>query len=780
MSSRAPHTRSLKNLSVALAVLLHALWAGLGCSNVGTTSSVSFSISVDEVTTEDLPATPPGNLSRLSIRPLAPDVSALGFSFTDVASIRVDVKETATGAPIYLNFDLVQSAGRWTGTLPYLPQGKQLTFSARATDANDVLLFSGSTDQALTTNNENVAIILVPANNGATITLPRVKRIFIPGEFAFNQGGNISFQVEGTSGETLSYSITPAATGGTFFPTSGTITLQSPSGTFVCRYVPPISVATTTVFTHHVKVTNAAGHSITTTFKTKVVPPDSSNDASGTTLSVLFNPVINGLSASRVPGTSNVTWQAGVADNDPVETLTYEWSFTPNGTFEPAPAFTTQTNPTTLRNYTTALQGTLTLKVTDSDNGKTTLNYVLSTNQFPDTPDEIGTGSSLNNLQAGLSHTCALFNDGTVRCWGRGNVGQLGYANTNSIGDTKHPYTVGTVPLLDAVVQLATGGSHTCALMKSGYVHCWGANASGQLGYGHTRNIGDDEAITTQSYVNLGGRAVRIAAGGSHTCALLTTGKVRCWGLNASGQLGYGHTQNVGDDEALWNVSDVQVGGTVQDIVVGGYHTCALLTTGKVRCWGLNSSNQLGYIHTNNIGDNEHPSTAGDISLGGTVLQVSAGEYHTCALLDTGGVRCWGYNNYGQLGYGHANNVAAPNIVSDVNLGSRALQIATGSNHTCALLSTGGIKCWGYNAYGQLGYAHTTLLSAPPSGLVGLGGTPAQSLSTSANHTCALLSTGKAICWGHNNYGQLGYAHTLNIGDDELPTTAGGILFQAP
>ncbi len=758
---------------MALALLLSAALAVAGCTETTPeahgTATVTFSIAMDEVVAESLASPLPGYRSAFS-------VSRLGFSPTDVTTLRIDVKETDSGAPIYLEFDLTLGAGGWTGTLPFLPKGKTLTFSARAYDVSNTLLFGGSTDQSLISDAESVVITLAPSNDGATITLPRIKKIVVPYEFALSQSGNISFSIEGNASETLRYTILPAQGGGAFYPSEGSITLQQGiAGTFVSRYVPPVTVAAITTFTHQVQVTNEAGHSVSTTFRTRVLPPDSGGDATGTRVSVLFNPVINHLSASRIPGSTDVVWEASVADDAPLGALSYAWSFTPEGSVTPEPAFASQANPTTLHNYSAALQGTLTLEVTDTDGGKTTVLYALTPDQFPDDASEMGL---INTLVTGDAHTCALLNDGNVRCWGLNNYGQLGYGHTNNIGDNELPYTAGNLQLGDGVVQLAAGAAHTCALLRSGYVRCWGRNNHGQLGYGHVQSVGDDEPLLSQSYVNLGARAVRLAAGYWYTCALLTTGKVRCWGLNDYGQLGYGHTQNVGDDEGLWDVSDVQVGGSVQELVAGGWHTCALLTGGRVRCWGANGHGQLGYGHTTTIGDNEHPSSAGDVNVGGTVLQLSASYAQTCALLDTGSIRCWGYNNYGQLGYGNIINRSSPG--GDLALGARALQVTSGGYHTCALLSSGQVKCWGYNGHGELGYGHTTQYTAPISVSLNLGGATAYALTAGGYHTCALLSSGQALCWGANGHGQLGYGHTRSIGDDELPFTAGEVGLLTP
>lgn len=148
----------------------------------------------------------------------------------------------------------------------------------------------------------------------------------------------------------------------------------------------------------------------------------------------------------------------------------------------------------------------------------------------------------------------------------------------------------------------------------------------------------------------------QVAAGFHHVCAVLSTGAVRCWGNNLSGQLGYGlSSERIGDDEALTSVGPIDVGGPTRHIAVGNHHTCALLQSGSLRCWGQNRP-ALGYGEVTirfgpRIGDDEAPLVSPPIDFGVPVLQVAAGNEHTCALLESGAVRCWGDSSYGQLGY---------------------------------------------------------------------------------------------------------------------------------
>jgi alpha-tubulin suppressor-like RCC1 family protein len=787
-----------------MAVLLAATMIVAGCSSSNLppsetptqeegTATARFSISSGDVLQ-------PSSTSGAST---ARTLSALAFSMADVTQIRVDVWEKdKQDKPLYINFDLNKEAGPWEGSIPFLPKNKELTFFATAYKAGGVALFSGATHQTLTGNTDTVLITLKPVNDGDTVTLNRIRRVMIPSEFLSTQSGNISFVVEATTGEELTYSITKGQdVPGSFLPESGTITLVGTVGTFVSQYTAP-SVTEVKEFEYTFTLTNAKGHSVSTTFKTKVKPPGDTNGVDAT-INVHFNPVINGLNARRVLGTNTIILTANVADDDlPTTPLTYDWSFTPpsNTTYDPAPVFTNKDdNQINFENYTIKVQGMVNLAVTDSHGGTTTLKYPIIPGQYIDNLIEVALPTGINTIRGGENHTCALLNNGDLRCWGHNLYGQLGYGDqiTTGAGNTSspYPYSRPEVPLVGKGARLAVGANHTCALYaESGFVHCWGRNDYGQLGYNlgipsspNATNVADGEALSKYGYVYLAGTAVKIAAGYAHTCALMKTGNVRCWGLNNYGQLGYGNKNNIGDDEAPWKAGDVNVGGPVRDIAVGGYHTCALLETGEVRCWGLNANGQLGLgtISAPNdmIGDNEHPSSKPVVNVGGSVLQLSAGMSHTCALLSTGNMRCWGYNGYGQLGYGNysysnpnwpynsANNDIGdnepPTSAGTVDVGGKVLQIAADDGHTCALLATGDIKCWGRNDSGQLGLGNTEQKNQPTTS-VNLDGNSAYQVTTGGQFSCALLANGNARCWGRNAHGQLGLGNTTPI---SLPTS---------
>lgn len=389
-------------------------------------------------------------------------------------------------------------------------------------------------------------------------------------------------------------------------------------------------------------------------------------------------------------------------------------------------------------------------------------------------------------LIAGEDHTCAVLESGAVRCWGGAFYGQLGYGNRTIIGDDERPATARDIPVGGAVTQLGAGFYHTCAVLDSGAVRCWGYAGQGQLGYGNIDYVGDDALPSTAGDVSVGGRAVQIGAGMGHTCALLDSGAVRCWGTATFGRLGYGNeTEFPGMSPAFLpsDAGDVSIGGVAVQIELGGWHTCALLATGGVRCWGNGEDGRLGYGDTASVGDDELPAAVGEVDVGGTVVQIAAGWHHTCALLDTGAVRCWGLAAQGQLGYGSTASIGddeAPSSAGDVPVGCWVAQIAVGASHTCALCSRGSVRCWGDGADGELGYGDTDSIGddeTPSSaGDVAVGGTVVQ-IAAGFHHTCALLETGAIRCWGRGADGRLGYGDTRSVGDDELPSTAGDVPF---
>lgn len=471
-------------------------------------------------------------------------------------------------------------------------------------------------------------------------------------------------------------------------------------------------------------------------------------------------------------------------------------------------------------------------------------------------------------------HTCYLFKDGRVLCWGANDVGQLGKNAKSNDPDTAQLYPPtgtddrpyvnlgddgdATTPVKYTAKSVATGGKHSCAILNTGdvtdAVKCWGLNTSGQLGQNNIRNHGSADSGTgdpvkcrgDDTTTGLTGadaacsvedlepivfsdsdyKAKAITAGAEHTCMIIKDdvsrtpnddGKVLCWGNNRYGQLGQDDTDNHGsgedDTDDVDDIDPISLGssnGKVKIIVAGDYHNCVILQDDQVMCWGLNASGQLGLGSTENKGDEEDEMQAlSRINLGAgrTAKDIVAGKSHTCVLLDNDTVKCWGLNTSGQLGKNDTSNFgdrSGDTIagLSTIDLGSnyKAKAVSAGGDHTCVTLNNDQIKCFGENESGQLGQddmhdhgsgkRQTDDVDELDSIVLGCGSSQGENdgsteddgttcstdhlpfksewVAVGGQHTCALLTTSHSNsldqnalkCWGNNMYGQLGSIDT--------------------
>ena len=337
---------------------------------------------------------------------------------------------------------------------------------------------------------------------------------------------------------------------------------------------------------------------------------------------------------------------------------------------------------------------------------------------------------------AGDSHTCATLASGTIVCWGSNSIGQLG---NNSITNSSIPVPVSGI---SNATQVAAGDGHSCARLSNGQIKCWGYNASG-LGNGSTTNSSTPVLVSGIS------NATQVAAGDGHSCARLSNGQIKCWGYNAFGQLGNGSTTSSSIPVLVSGISNASQVSTGRNV------TCATLASGAIMCWGFNFNGQLGNNSTTN---SSIPVLVNGIS---NATQVAVNYSHTCARLNTGQVKCWGYKYLGRLGNGENNfeNSLIPVLVSNL---SNATQVAVGPEHSCARLNTGQVKCWGYEYYGRLGNGEDNFFGSSDLPVLVNGLSNVTQITADGEHSCSLLTSKKIKCWGYNGFGQLGNGSTAN------------------
>jgi alpha-tubulin suppressor-like RCC1 family protein len=305
----------------------------------------------------------------------------------------------------------------------------------------------------------------------------------------------------------------------------------------------------------------------------------------------------------------------------------------------------------------------------------------------------------------GAAAACALLNNGTVYCWGQ--AGQLG---DGSETESHAPVKVSGI---STAIQITNGANTPCALLANGTVRCWGTDLNGQI----TGTPVSGNQLTPEAVPGLTG-AKEIQSGVNSSCALLSNGSVRCWGMNS-------------DSQTISQTRTVLTGAT--HLGNGDMYTaCAVMADASVQCW---------------TGADGTPSKLTGLA---NVTQQS----FTCALSSDGSVRCWGSGSYGQIGNGMLDFQASPTLVQQLGT---ATQIASGGSHVCAILSDKTLSCWGKDSFfGMLDYGPLPLQ---------IGGlTNVVNVSASASNTCVVTSDHKAYCWGFNLWGQLGDGTTDNQG----------------
>lgn len=334
------------------------------------------------------------------------------------------------------------------------------------------------------------------------------------------------------------------------------------------------------------------------------------------------------------------------------------------------------------------------------------------------------------DISAGYNHTCVIRRDGSLWCWGRNEVGELGILTPGSV-----PVPL-FVPLPGKAKKVAAGGAiyvgmvalaHTCVILEDTTVYCWGSGNYGQLGLGGS--VSSFEPAQVTSLVN----AVDLSAGGGHTCAVKSDGDLFCWGLDENGQVGDGMAQDATTPKLIM--------GNAKSVDAGQNHTCAIMQTGSLRCWGKNFDGQLG---TGDSTDRLAPAEVG-IPLKLNVDEVATGDRHTCARKGNEAY-CFGNDYNGACAANKWGPVPDPTLVAV----PAVTHIAVGRERSGAVSSAAGlVKMWGVAPLGDGGGGVTgTPVDVSIEGVAKIAG--------GYQHTCVLKTNGEVWCWGEDNDEQLG------------------------
>ena len=352
-----------------------------------------------------------------------------------------------------------------------------------------------------------------------------------------------------------------------------------------------------------------------------------------------------------------------------------------------------------------------------------------STSTYNTTPTTVFS-SGVTDASLGTSHACAIVS-GALQCWGRNNVGQIGKGTANAT-NILSPYTV----FASGATSVDAGSNHTCAIV-SGALYCWGQNSAGQIGKGSTST-----SVNSPYQVFASGIAA-VSAGSTHTCVIDISGALKCWGNNGSGRIGNGSAGS----NVLTPFTVFSSGVTA--VSAGADHTCAIVS-GAMKCWGGNTRHQSG--DPASTASVLSPIAVFDSS----VSSISAGAQYTCAVV-SGLSKCWGEDGAGQIGHGTTSIYSTSSpfmalglVVQGVGYDYAGAQqfrpLSSGYNHVCAVTPTGGLKCWGGNDSGQVG---TGAASDSELSAVEVFTSGVTSVSVGYGHTCAVVS-GSLQCFGNN------------------------------
>lgn len=422
---------------------------------------------------------------------------------------------------------------------------------------------------------------------------------------------------------------------------------------------------------------------------------------------------------------------------------------------------------------------------TDAASDVTTSDVVVTDTSPPMDVEDTGVACTVQpcaiRVAAGGAHTCAIFDTRDVRCWGSNAQGELGAGVVSPPGSASVVPAVSPSPLragqLASISAIFGGGrgvtgnteGFSCAVDTASALKCWGDNRQGQLGRGmDPPDAGMDagtDADADAAVVDAGPPpalvfadpapgavnvppVLSVALGLQHACSLHAGGVVNCWGSAANGELG----RDLGGATMTHFPGPPALPGgeTVTHVSTGNAHTCVRYQSATVSCWGNNALGQLG----NPDNSTTPPKVAGVAN----VASIHAGDFITCAVLNDGSATCWGTNGQGQLGRGTIGAAdPAPGAVL-LPPGRNVRKLVMGHGHSCALLDDGSVTCWGNNQFGQCGrdMADGGVSSNYPTPIIVAGVANVIDIAAGGAHTCAVIDTGRVLCWGKHTEGQLG------------------------
>jgi hypothetical protein len=369
-----------------------------------------------------------------------------------------------------------------------------------------------------------------------------------------------------------------------------------------------------------------------------------------------------------------------------------------------------------------------------------------------------GTDSAEAGSEGGPAIPKANGDGGTARGPDGGPLGPDGGPLVPPDGGPPNPYS-------GPHVRVVAAPTNTCAIDLLGNVKCWGENGNdGVLGIGSTMV----RSVTPVAPIGLGSGVQRLAKGFRTSCAVNAGGALVCWG----GDIGYYSN--------AFERSPIPIAGLesgVTDVEIGAGNICALTATKELMCWGTTLYQTL----TSAFPYSQYPVLKTPVKIPGLppIKQIAAAGSTVCVVTDSGGALCWGQDDFGETGRGKASNTLTSygDPQPPTGLATGVVQVAVGFDHACALMAWGGVRCWGRQNHGQVGDGapFTTLGSVTaPVDVVGLGSGVA-SITARNDHTCAVLNSGALVCWGANGQGQLGIATSGEATDKNVPTAVSGL-----